>query len=106
MDDYRCANFHPLKQPFGVIDGEVDAAVTHRSAEAVVPVSTVNRIALMEVEDIGNIGEVVVFPPHPVETALAVDAEDAGGGGGRFLTGGDDDGVGWLASIPGNEALR
>lgn len=101
----------PVEEPFGVLDGEVDAAVAHGRAEVVVPVGAVEGVAVVKVLDPLHVGQAVVgaggavAAVHGLRGGAGPDAEEAGDGGIVVDAGGDDEAVYEAVAAPGVEGL-
>ena len=64
MDIDQVAYVHKVVEPGGVFRAEVDAPMTHRVAEVVVPVGAVQTVTLVEIHHIGHVWQVIARPAH------------------------------------------
>lgn len=85
-----CPNFDKVvEDPLGFGSGHVDTPVTHGIAEVVMPVGSMKGIALIEIHDVGNIGQVVAGATHGLGVEHPVDFVVPLNSGGVGQAGGD-----------------
>ena len=75
--------------PLSIVDRHVHTAMTHRGTEVIMPVSTVNGVALIEVEDIWHVREIISGTSHIIIAVFGEDKEYAFDRGGLPCACGD-----------------
>ena len=64
MDVDQRTDGGPIIEPFRIRDAKVDASVTHRRAEVVMPVCAVQAISLVEIHGERDVRQVISRPAH------------------------------------------
>lgn len=81
MHHHRSTHPCPVIEPFGRAQRHIDAAVTHRPPEVVVPVRAVDGVSFVEEHHVGHVGQVVAVPSgaaaHPLRLILGIHSEGA-----------------------------
>lgn len=80
VDNHWCANAGELVEPSRVGCRDVDAAMTHRLAKVVMPVSAMNGISAIEVHGPRYVGKIIPWAGHRGRGIFCVDGIAPGDG--------------------------